>query len=141
MRRDDFAANLFIVVANVRNIQRCVCFCSFSIQCICMQWATQGIALLASSIFVRSVLFFSECRLPELHISEASLRLLWSQIQSLCFSRMKLSFHSRSAYSFTITACPQDCRATLSRANELALIVPHSSLTRVPVWLRWIKWM
>ncbi|KAJ7275585.1 P-loop containing nucleoside triphosphate hydrolase protein [Mycena haematopus] len=35
MNRHNFAANLFIVVAN----------------CICMQWATQGIALFASSIF------------------------------------------------------------------------------------------
>ncbi|KAJ7226045.1 P-loop containing nucleoside triphosphate hydrolase protein, partial [Mycena pura] len=35
MRRDHFAANLFTIVAN----------------CICMQWATQGLALLASSIF------------------------------------------------------------------------------------------
>ncbi|KAF8213711.1 P-loop containing nucleoside triphosphate hydrolase protein [Mycena galopus ATCC 62051] len=35
MRREDFASNLFIVVAN----------------CICMQWSTMGIALFASSIF------------------------------------------------------------------------------------------
>ncbi|KAF7367373.1 Pleiotropic drug resistance proteins (PDR1-15), ABC superfamily [Mycena sanguinolenta] len=35
MNRHDFAANLFIVIAN----------------CICMQWTTQGLALFASSIF------------------------------------------------------------------------------------------
>ncbi|KAJ6501512.1 P-loop containing nucleoside triphosphate hydrolase protein [Mycena vitilis] len=73
MRRDHFAANLLIVVAN----------------CICMQWATQGIALVASSIF---------------------------------------------------RGFPQ---ASMT-ANAISLFLTLSagfSLTHVPVWLRWIKYI
>ncbi|KAJ7171842.1 P-loop containing nucleoside triphosphate hydrolase protein [Mycena crocata] len=73
MRRDDLAAHLLTVVAN----------------CICMQWATQGLALVASSIF---------------------------------------------------RGFPQASMV----ANGLSLFFTLSagfSLTNVPVWLRWIKWL
>ncbi|KAJ7151563.1 P-loop containing nucleoside triphosphate hydrolase protein [Mycena filopes] len=73
MRRDHFAANLLTVVAN----------------CICMQWATQGLALLASSIFRG-------------------------------FPQASLVANALSLF-FTLTA--------------------GFSLTNVPVWLRWIKWI
>ncbi|KAJ6569618.1 P-loop containing nucleoside triphosphate hydrolase protein [Mycena capillaripes] len=73
MRRDHFAANLFTVVAN----------------CICMQWSTQGIALLASSIFRG-------------------------------FPQASMVANAISLF-FTLSA--------------------GFSLTHVPVWLRWIKWI
>ncbi|KAJ7037530.1 P-loop containing nucleoside triphosphate hydrolase protein [Mycena alexandri] len=73
MRREHFAANLLTVVAN----------------CICMQWATQGLALLASSIFRG-------------------------------FPQASLVANALSLF-FTLTA--------------------GFSLTNVPVWLRWIKWI
>ncbi|KAJ7356761.1 P-loop containing nucleoside triphosphate hydrolase protein [Mycena albidolilacea] len=73
MRRDDFAANLFIVVAN----------------CICMQWSTQGLALLASSIFRG-------------------------------FPQASMAANALSMF-FTLSA--------------------GFSLTHVPVWLRWIRYI
>ncbi|KAJ7785733.1 P-loop containing nucleoside triphosphate hydrolase protein [Mycena metata] len=73
MRREHFAANLLTVVAN----------------CICMQWSTQGLALLASSIFRG-------------------------------FPQASLVANALSLF-FTLTA--------------------GFSLTNVPVWLRWIKWI
>ncbi|KAJ7642282.1 P-loop containing nucleoside triphosphate hydrolase protein [Mycena rosella] len=73
MRRDHLAAHLLTVVAN----------------CICMQWATQGLALVASSIFRG-------------------------------FPRASLVANALSLF-FTMAA--------------------GFSLTHVPVWLRWIKWI
>ncbi|KAJ7071333.1 P-loop containing nucleoside triphosphate hydrolase protein [Mycena amicta] len=73
MRREAFAANLFIVVAN----------------CICMQWATQGMALMASSIFRG---------FPQ---------------ASMCANALSLFFTLSAGFSLTV----------------------------VPVWLRWLKWL
>ncbi|KAJ7456457.1 P-loop containing nucleoside triphosphate hydrolase protein [Mycena latifolia] len=73
MRRDHLAAHLLTVVAN----------------CICMQWATQGLALVASSIFRG-------------------------------FPQASLVANALSLF-FTMAA--------------------GFSLTHVPVWLRWIKWI
>ncbi|KAF7306405.1 Pleiotropic drug resistance proteins (PDR1-15), ABC superfamily [Mycena indigotica] len=73
MRRDDFAANIFIVVANA----------------ICMQWSTQGLALIAASIFRG---------FPQ---------------ASMCANALSLFFTLSAGFSLTV----------------------------VPVWLRWIKWI
>ncbi|KAF7319864.1 ABC transporter domain-containing protein [Mycena kentingensis (nom. inval.)] len=73
MRRDNFAANILMVIAN----------------CICMQWATQGMALVAASIFRG---------FPQ---------------ASLCANALSLFFTLSAGFSLTI----------------------------VPVWLRWIKWL
>nr|GAT46077.1 predicted protein [Mycena chlorophos] len=73
MRRDNFAANLFIVIANA----------------ICLQWATMGLALLAASVFRG-------------------------------FPQASMMANAFSLF-FTLAA--------------------GFSLTIVPVWLRWIKWI